>query len=172
MINDTWTILNGKTELLSRLNTWSTESHYPYGTVYSYLLSLQKRTKVFRQGNVKMPALVAVEEIVYVFGGFLQTPEHTGRSVKIASFNTATKQWKKIGSTVWAEFGASVLVHDGAFIVAGGLDFYSIQSYTTVETCILDQNQIDCKQTGNSIMISRWDHGYLGMMHVPDYYCQ
>ena len=90
----------------------------------------------------------------YTFGG------HTGSySNVIASFDTATKQWKKLGKLNQARQGHAVIVHQGHFIVVGGR--YS----RGTERCTLKGNLIQCTTVGPEL---EYYNSYPEMMSVPE----
>ena len=70
----------------------------------------------------------------FVFGGFNSKGAET-----IASFDTNTKQWKKLGNLNGYRKGHGVITYKGEFIVAGGAP-WSLET----ERCTMKDNSIEC----------------------------
>ena len=117
--------------------------------------------------------MVAVNDIVYIFGGRVVKGTYYGRSDTIASFNTVSKQWKDMGTLNQKERGASVFVQNGEFIIVGGAkDPVDTLHYSQVERCTPNQDKINCVPTNYWTIYGLEQYGYPEMIQIPDYYCQ
>ena len=79
-----------------------------------------KNEKIFRQASKYFYsyAILAFDKSFFLFGGF-----NGGARVDsnvIASFDTETKQWKKLGEMNQDRSGHGVIAHNGHFVVVGG----------------------------------------------------
>ena len=95
----------------------------------------------------------------YTFGGYTDNFSNV-----IASFDTSTKIWKKLGKLNQARRGHGVIVHQGQFIVVGG---YSGSLGT--ERCILKDNSIRCETVEPKLEQYYW---YPEMLSVTDNFCR
>ena len=108
----------------------------------------------------------------YVFGGLKGESRFLGlqfiqRNLNvIASFSTATMQWKKLGYLNEARNGHGVIFHRGEFIIVGGYDS-DIRSLST-ERCILNVFSVQC-----STVDPKFEGFYLypEMMSISENFC-
>ena len=94
----------------------------------------------------------------YIFGGVT----NDGNSNVIASFETSTRQWKKLGYLNEARFGHGVAIQQGEFIVVGGYSKF------VTERCILNDDSIHCTTTKPQLQYYEY---YPEMMSVSENYC-
>ena len=122
--------------------------------------------------------MVAVNDIVYIFGGRVVKGTYYGRSDTIASFNTVSKQWKDMGRLDQKERGASVFVQNDKFIIVGGAkDPKETHHRSLVERCTKNQDKIHCPEIHQPFpyqctIYGFEQYGYPEMIQIPDDYCQ
>ena len=94
----------------------------------------------------------------YVFGG----SNGSRQSNVIASFDTTTKQWKKLGELNEARSDHGVTFHQGQFIVVG-----SVIGISPVERCTLSGDSIKCTTVEPELR-----NCDLALMLVTEDYCE
>ena len=102
--------------------------------------------------------IVALDTSFYIFGG---SPSATIGTV-IASFDTISKQWERLGELKQARWAHGVIVHQGEFIVVGG----GGEKWT--ERCTLNDNSIQCNIV-NPELENYLDYPH--MISVPANFC-
>ena len=65
-------------------------------------------------------AIVAIDETFLIFGGLTKDRGVVVPTNVIASFNTRSRKWQRIGEMKEARYGHGVILHQGKYIVVGG----------------------------------------------------
>ena len=102
----------------------------------------------------------------YIFGGYSYRFFVSARKSSkndIASFDTITKEWKKLGSLNQARRGHRVIFHQGHFVVLGGK-----KGPLSTERCTLNGDSMQCTTIGP---VLEHFQDYPEMMPVPENYC-
>ena len=94
----------------------------------------------------------------YIFGG--EDEQETLNA--IASFDTVTKKWKKLGELKHGRYAHGVIIQAGEFVVVGGTGSIS------TERCILNGESIKCTTVDPELENYNF---YPEMMSVPENYC-
>ena len=104
-----------------------------------------------------------------IFGGFTNE-SWVGFNISnvIASFDTTTKQWNKLGELNQARYGHGVILHQGQFIVAGGWGFILFVNERGTERCTLKGDSIQCKTVDPELEDYKF---YPEMISVRENFC-
>ena len=131
---------------MSRSSTWSVEADYPFSDP--------------EEPFIHSFSIIDLETSFYMFGGWIMD-----RTSDIdASFDTKSRQWKKLGHLNQARYGNGVINQQGQFIVVGG-NSYS-EKLRITERCYLENESIQCT-TIEPVL----DVYYPELMLVPEDYC-
>lgn len=114
----------------------------------------------FEASTINRYAIVTSGSSFYVFGGFHAA---TGQST-IASFDTISKEWKKVGDLNQARYGHGVLIQQDYFIVVGGLD-----GYLSTERCYFVDDSVECVTVEPVVNFYAY---YPELTSVDENYCQ
>ena len=106
-------------------------------------------------------SIVALKSSFYTFGGNKSDNKSTSL---IAKFDTITEKWKKLGVLNQNRKSHSVFIHQGDFVVVGGLHYKAISN----ERCTMDGDKIMCTEFQPELE----GYGYYPqMMSVSQSYC-
>ena len=142
---------------MSGSSVWSSQSDYPFGTVSLHFFLCNSISEIFRQAPfIYSYSIVSLGNSFYIFGGYDTTNT-------IASFDTNTKQWIRVGELNQARDAHAVIVRQGQFVVVGGC----CGSLAT-ERCILTDNKVQCTTIDPELNNFYW---YPEMMLVSGNYC-
>ena len=120
-----------------------------------------------QDANISGYGIVALDSTFYIFGGYyyhaLKALFSYGGASTVASFDTNTKEWKKLGYLRNGRRGHAVTIHKGQFIVIGGYP----GSFRT-ERCALNGGSIYCATVGPELVDYEY---YPEIMSVSEKYC-
>lgn len=104
-----------------------------------------------------------MSEAFYIFGGDSGPSDNTPSNT-IAAFSTMTKEWEKLGELNQARYANGVFIHQGDFIVVGGLS-----GNLHTERCTVNEGTARCTTIDPEL---NGYHYYPEMMAVMPNYCQ
>ena len=86
----------------------------------------------------------------------------------VASFDTKSRQWKKLGHLNQARYGNGVIVRQGQFVVVGGIGNSNSEKLRSTERCYFENESIQCTTTEPVLDVY---YQYPELMLVPEDYC-